>query len=141
MTKPSWLFWVVAVFALLWGAYGVFDYWATTTNFQPYLKAFPADLLEWMLGFPTWRNMVWLVGVASGMLAALLLALRMKLAAPLFLLSLLSIIVGLIVHDLAMANGLNMFRPLDFIMIGVLIVVQTLLWRYSARAAKAGVLR
>lgn len=141
MAKPSWFFWVVTIFALLWGAFGVFDYWATMSDHRPYLEGFPPEMIAWIQGFPAWRNMVWLVGVASGMLAAVLLALRLKLAGPLFLLSLLCMVVGLVVHDLGMANGLTMYKPHDLAIIAALIVVQGLLWRYSARAAKAGVLR
>ncbi len=105
------------------------------------LPGFPPEMIAWIEGFPAWRNMVWLVGVASGMLAAVLLALRLKPAGPLFLVSLLCMVVGLVVHDLGMADGLTKYKPHDLAIIAGLIVVQALLWRYSARAAKAGVLR
>jgi hypothetical protein len=140
MTKPSWFFWIVAIFALLWNAFGVYDYWMTITNNQAYLKEFDPKMIAWIQEFPAWRKLVWLIGVASGMLAAILLILRRKIAAPLFLLSLAAMIVGLVVHDLLLANGAEMYGRVEFVIIGVLIVVQTLLWRYSARAAKRGYL-
>lgn len=138
--KTSVLFWIVTIFALVWGAFGVFDYWATMTGYEPYLAGFPAEMIAWIRDFPDWRNHVWLAGVASGMLAAILLVLRRKLAALFFLVSLLSMVVGLVVHDLAMAGGLAMYRPHDLLIIAGLIIVQTLLWRFAAGAARKGVL-
>ena len=38
MHKPSWLFWVVSIFAILWSAFGVYDYVMTSTGDEKYLK-------------------------------------------------------------------------------------------------------
>lgn len=140
MTKPSWLFWVVAVLALLWNGFGIFDYWMTSTGNEKYLQDFDPQMIEWILGFPLWRNILWILSVATGALGAIALVLRKKVAVRLFLINIATLLVGFVGHDILMADGVEMYGQMglaaSFIIIGVSVFF---LW-WSARAAWKGVL-
>ena len=141
MQKPSWLFWVVSIFAVLWSAFGVYDYVMTSTGDEKYLTDFDPQMIEWIKEFPLWRNIVWVIGVGSGMLAAIALVLRRGVAVPLFILSVAMMVGGLVVHDLALSNGLEMYGQLGLIATAVLVVVQLLITWYAMRAKRLGYLR
>ena len=48
---------------------------------------------------------------------------------------------GLVVHDLALSNGLEMYGQLGLIATAVLVVVQLLITWYAMRAKRLGYLR
>ncbi|HEY0052179.1 MAG TPA: hypothetical protein VGB49_02070, partial [Caulobacteraceae bacterium] len=101
-----WHLWVVGIVALLWNAYGCYDYLMTTTGGEAYLRAMgekmkwaPADVdafVAYYASMPAWMTAVWAVGVWGGLLGALLLLLRMKLAVWVFVVSLLAYVLSVI---------------------------------------------
>ncbi|GJL92180.1 hypothetical protein [Hyphococcus sp.] len=141
MHKPSWLFWVVSIFAILWSAFGVYDYVMTSTGNEKYLKDFDPKMIAWILEFPLWRKIIWVVGVGSGMLGSIALILRRKAAVILLMISVVMMVGGLVIHDIAMSNGVEMYGQLGLIATAVLMVVQILITWYAARAKRLGYLR
>jgi len=140
MNKPSWLFWVIAVLALLWNGFGVFDYWMTSTGNEKYLQDFDPKMIEWILGFPLWRNILWIIAAAAGALGAIALVLRKKIASMLFLINFVTMLLGFVGHDILMANGIEMYGQLGLIASFVIIAVSGFFWWWSNRAAGRGVL-
>jgi len=83
---PVW-FWIVAVLAVVWNFGGVFDYVMTKTN-DAYLESFTPEQVAYFTGFPAWYVAIWASAVFAAFFASLALLLRMKIALPLFALSL-----------------------------------------------------
>ena len=73
MHKPSWFYWIIAVVAVLWGLFGAFDFWMTSTGNEMYLKDFPPEMIAWIKGFPAWRTGLWAVSVGAGALGGVLM--------------------------------------------------------------------
>ena len=140
MTKPSWLFWTVAIFALLWNAFGVYDYWMTSTGNEKYLKDFDPKMIEWILAFPFWRKALWAISVAAGVFGALALLARRRIAVLLLLMYFALMVFGFAGHDILLADGAKMYGQLGLIGSAMLIVVAGLQWLYADRAAKRGYL-
>lgn len=89
---PTW-FWVAAVVILLWGAVGVYAFYADVTmsaadvaKMSAYDQAFRAHQPRWS---------VWLYGLAvwSGLIGAVLLLARSRYAHPVFVVSLVAVVV------------------------------------------------
>jgi len=89
---PVW-FTIVVMVLVIWGAVGVF---ACVQQIRLGAEAMgPADAYYRRLyaSFPTWYNGVYAIATGSGLAAALALVLRSALARPLFLVSLVAVIV------------------------------------------------
>lgn len=138
--KPSWLFWAVAVLAILWNGFGVFDYWMTSTGNEKYLQEFDPKMIEWIENFPMWRDALWLTSVAAGVLGAVALVLRKRIASTLFLINFVTILAGFVGHDILMASGIEMYGVLGLTMSMVIVGLSGLFWWYANRAAARGAL-
>src|SRR3954466_4951009 len=92
--RPSAHLWIVGILALLWNAYGCYDYLMTVTSNQAYLAAFPADQLAYYNSLPAWLTGFWALGVWGGLAGSLLLLARSRHAIPAFAVSVLGIVVS-----------------------------------------------
>lgn len=92
--KPNTLYWVIAVFALLWNLIGVFffvfDNFLMTEEILATLPEADRNLRE---NTPAWGPVVYGVATIGGVLASICMLMRRKLQIPLFLVSLLAVIV------------------------------------------------
>lgn len=88
-TVPNW-FWVAAAGALLWEAFGCFMYVSQVTTDPATL---PIDQRAIWEATPGWIVGAYAVAVWVGLIGALLLLMRRKLAEPLLLVSLIAVAV------------------------------------------------
>jgi hypothetical protein len=137
--KPGILFWIIGVLALLWNGFGLLDLVMTMTNNEAYLADYPQELLAYWRDMPFWRDILWIVGVGTAVIAAILFLLRNKLAAPLYAVAPVSMVIGL-AHDAA-AGGIALMGTGGLFGSLVILAVSTALWWYARRQAKRGVLR
>jgi len=92
--KPNTGFWIVAIVGLLWNLIGIF-FWATEYFLMTdEMKALlPPEQIEMMNSAPSWGIWVYAIAVFSGALASLTMVMRKKMCIPLFLISLIAILV------------------------------------------------
>lgn len=135
-TAVSTWFWVVAVLAVAWNALGVVAYLADVNQTSAELASMSPTMQELYAARPSWAIAGFAVAVFGGLLGGLLLLLRKRLAAVLFLLSL----IGLLVQNFywfGMAKAHQLFPATSHIMpLMVVIVAIFLLWFARASAAK-----
>lgn len=93
-SSAPWHMWLIAVLLLLWGGLGAFDYAATIIRFEPYLSKFPEEVLAYYFAAPLWMFVAWAIAAFGGLISAILLFMRNKLAVTVFAVSLLSSIVS-----------------------------------------------
>ena len=88
-TRTPWHLWVVGVIAVLWNAYGGYDYTMSMTQGATYMAAsgMTPDQIAYYDTMPVWMTAVWAIGVWGGVLGSLLLLMRNKLAFPVFAVS------------------------------------------------------
>lgn len=134
--------WLVGLLATLWNAMGVWDFYATQTKHEAYMEAFTQPQLDFFYGLPTWAVAAWGTAVIGALLGSLLLLLRKRLAAPLFVLSFVGMMVSF-VHNFVLSNAMDeevMGTPGVLGFTAVLIVVGVLLIVYSRAMSRSGVL-
>lgn len=137
--------WVVGVLAILWNAFGAYDYWMTRTENLDYLSQFGADpnsILSWIDSFPMWAQFGWGLGVWMGLLGSVLLLARSRWAVHAFGLSLIGMALsfgyqfsGASPMPEGMDGGAMAYIPLLIIFIGLV------LFAYARAMAKKAVLR
>ena len=139
--KPPVHLWIVGVIALLWSAVGAYDYLMTQTENAEYMARFTQEQLDYFYGFPAWIVACWAIAVWGGVLGSLLLLLRKKLAVPVYLASLLGMVITTI-HNFFLSNGLDVMSGAGQIMFTVLIFLVALgLYIYARAMQLRGILR
>ena len=137
--RAPWHLWLVGILGLLWNAMGAFDYVMTETQNEAYMSQFTPEQLEFFYGFPTWVVAFWALAVWGGVVGAILLLLRKRLAAPVFLVSFLSMIITSI-HNFFLSNGLEVMGGAAMAFSALIFVFALGLWLYARSMAQKGVL-
>jgi hypothetical protein len=140
--RTPWHLWVVGILSLLWNAYGGYDYVMSETGNLDYFKmnGMGAEEMAWVAALPAWSVACWAIGVWGSVLGSILLLLRSRFAAPVFLVSLVGALISFGYQFTAdapasMHAGLAAIAP---VVITIMIVAQ---WYYARRMTAAGVLR
>ncbi len=90
-TKPHFTFWVAAVLGLVWYLVGCLNYIVQT---NPSSVAQMPEVYQLIINArPAWATAAFAVGVYGGAVGCILLLLRRKVAAPVFILSLMGILL------------------------------------------------
>ncbi|WP_339915303.1 hypothetical protein [uncultured Brevundimonas sp.] len=139
--KVPWHLWVVGVIALLWNAYGGYDYYMTMTQGEAYMAAsgLSPELIAYYGGFPDWMAGVWAVGVWIGVLGAVLLLLRMNWAVYAFFVSLAAFLVS-VVYTYVLSGGAAIVGQQGMIMSAIIGAAALFFLWYAARMQKRHVL-
>lgn len=99
MTRSTpWHLWLVGVASLLWNCFGAYDFVMSNTQGEAYWRASGMNdaMVAYYHAMPAWMYAPWIVGVWGAVLGSILLLLRMRLAVPVFALSLLGAVVSLL---------------------------------------------
>lgn len=137
--KPLTTFWIVAGLALVWNLIGTFFYYAQVTMSEDMLATMSDAQRQFFLDMPTWATSAQAVAVTAGVLGSILLLLRKALAVPLFVLSLLGILVQNL-HAWVIADGLAVFGPGNAVLPVIVVLIAIGLVFYSGKAKARGLL-
>ena len=123
--------WIVGGLAVLWNAFGGYDYTMTRLGNLDYLSQFGADgneILAWVDSFPIWAQFGWGLGVWMGVLGSILLLLRSRWAVAAFGLSLVGMALSFGYQYTGAApmpgnagEGAMAYMPLFIVLVGVLL--------------------
>ena len=132
--KPKALFWVIGVLALIWNAMGVMAYLGRAFITDEMIAELPEEQqAEFLIEYPSWVTAAFAIAVFAGVLAAIFLLLRKKLAYPLFVLS---GIAAILQHIYLFLN----VEIASFIMPILIVVVCLFLIWYSKKCKNDGIL-
>lgn len=98
------LLWVIGILALLWNSFGCLDYTMTQTRNAAWLAQYTPEQMAFIDSYPSWAIAGWAFGVWGGAVGSLLLLLRKRLSAPVYLVSLLGAVTSHIYY-LFLSNG------------------------------------
>ncbi|MEM1380105.1 MAG: hypothetical protein AAGH41_05705 [Pseudomonadota bacterium] len=138
MTKPSVVFWIVAVIALLWNGFGVFDYAMTISQNEAYLAQYTAEQIAYWDELPGWRLVLWTLGVGSALLGSVTNLLRKRITVILWAMGPVIILAGA-AHDVMIGGVEAMGGQLFYVSYGFLTTVQILFLLYALRQRNRGV--
>ena len=93
ITKVPWHLWVVGGLAVLWNSVGAVDYVMTQSRNEAYMGNFTPAQLEYFYAQPIWVVCAWAVAVWASVLGSILLLLRKKLSVPVFLVSVVGVVL------------------------------------------------
>lgn len=131
--------WIVGVVTLLWNLVGAYDYLMTQTRNASYMAKFTQEQLDYFYGFPAWVEAFWALAVWGGVLGSLLILLRKGLAAPVLLVSFVSMAITA-VYNFGLSDGMKIMGTGGFIFTVVIFIVALGLWLYARTMKRRGVL-
>lgn len=91
--KPNTLFWVIAVVALLWNIMGIFQFIGPILFPEVMFEGLSQEAVDLFNSFPSWYTVIFGIATISGLLGAITLLLRKKIATVLFLVSMITVFI------------------------------------------------
>ena len=124
---PKW-FWIAASIAFVWNLMGVAAYLMQVTMSDETLAALPAEQQALYASTPAWATGAFALAVFGGALGCLFLLLRKSWAQPLFVVSLVGILLQN-VHSFFLSKSWEVFGPGGVIMPMMVVVIACyLIW-------------
>lgn len=140
--RTPWHLWVVGVIAVLFNSIGVFDFVMSRIQGPAYMASAgmtPEQIAHYQQ-LPAWMIFVWALGVFTAFAASILLLMRRKAAAPVFVLSLAAFLVSQF-HAYVLTNGGEIMGEQMAIASVVIAVLLLLFSIYAYWAKKRMILR
>ena len=97
--------WIVGIVALSWSLLAAMDFTLLTTRNRWYLSGFTEEQIAHGSALSVWGVAIWAIAVWAGLVGAVLLLMRKKIAVPVLLLSLPSWLVWAIVNHGFLIGG------------------------------------
>jgi hypothetical protein len=117
----------IAIIAILWNLMGLFSFFAHTFISEEAKALLPEAESALYNNIPLWKIIAFAVAIFGGLIGSILLFMKKKLAIPVFILSLIGIIVSF-TYDFMVSNLLEVYGntsvifPLIIALIGVFLV-------------------
>jgi hypothetical protein len=138
--KPPASFWIISSAALVWNLLGMMAYVMQVSMDEAALAALPVAERAMYENFPTWAVSAFAIAVTAGVLGSLLLLLRRAWAEPVFIASLVAVIVQ-DVGAIFVAGALETMGAASAVMPALVLLIGLYLISYSSSAKKKGWLR
>jgi len=135
--KPNLVYWIIAVIAVIWNLMGVIAYLGQAYMTDEAKMLLPEADRAYRENIPAWAIAAFAIAVFSGFFGAIGLLLKKKWATPLFIISLLGILVQLL-YNLILSNSMEVYGPGGLIMPIMVVVIGVVLVWYSKKATSNG---
>ncbi len=135
--KPKAAFWIIAVIALIWNSMGVYAYLQQQYNTEAFQNQMTPEQLEMVYATPSWAIAAFALAVFGGLLGALALLLRKKIANILFTISLLGILAQM-TYNFFISKSMDVYGPGDMIMPIMIVVIGIFLFMSSKSSINKG---
>ncbi len=136
--KPSTVYWILGIAATIWNALGVAAYLGNVYMTDEALAALPQADQDYQANLPAWVTAAFAISVFAGLLGCIGLLMRKKWAVPLFMLSLLAVLVQA-VYNFFLQDYIDLAGGRIVMPIVVILVAVFLVW-YSKDARTKGIL-
>lgn len=124
--KPTTLFWIIGVLALLWNIMGVAAYLGQAYMTDEVLTSLSDAEQVYYNNLPAWVTGAFAIAVFGGALGSIGLLLKKKWATPLFIISLIGVLGQLIynffIQKYVELSGTKMLMPIIVLIIAVFLV-------------------
>lgn len=109
--KPTVWFWVIGIISLLWNGMGVNQYLQQAYKTDAFKAMYPDEkVLEMVLNTPSWVMGAFALAVFGGLLGSILLLSRKKTAKPVFLVSLIAIVIQMS-YNVFLSGAMEVYGP------------------------------
>ncbi|WP_297802960.1 hypothetical protein [uncultured Brevundimonas sp.] len=138
--KAPWHLWAVGVITLLWNGFGASQWYMQVMKVRSYYADMTLEQVQFIQAQPVWVEIVFGVGVWTGVLGALMLLLRRKLAFNAFVASLIAVLANT-VYMQVLTNGRELFGVGTLYAAIAVIVVAAASAAYAHFARSRGIIR
>lgn len=135
--KPSVWFWIASITGLLWNLLGVNAYIQQAYKTEGFRANFNEQQLAIMDSFPAWATAAFAIAVFAGAFGCMALLFRKKFAKPLFIISLLGVIVQFY-YELFMTDASDFYGTFEWVMTIMVPIVSLFLIWFSKKAIAKG---
>jgi hypothetical protein len=136
VTTPTRAYWIISSVALIWNLIGVMTYLMSVTMSPEALNAMPEAERALYTTIPAWATSAYAIAVFGGTLASVALLLRKAWATPVFVVSLVGILVQM-GHALFMTEMLAVQGAASAILPALIVIVAaSLVWFAKASRHK-----
>lgn len=125
---PMW-FWIASGFFLLWNILGVFSFVGHAFMSHENMTAEQIELLK---EFPIWTYAVFAIAVATGFLGSIALLMRKKWANPMFLVSLIAVLIQM-THNVFLTKSIEVYGMPQAITMPILVVLFAIILVWFSR--------
>lgn len=135
--KPSTNFWIIGGAALVWNLIGLAFYIGQVTMTPEALSQMTEEIQEFFLATPVWSNAAYAIAVNAGVLGSALMLLRKSWAVPMFMLSM----IGIVVQDIdafVLRDAFSIVGVGSLIVPSMVFVIGIALILYSRAAKERG---
>lgn len=135
--KPPTSFWIISIVALIWNLMGVSAYMMQAFMTTNTLMELPVEEQALYTNTPAWATAAFAIAVFGGTLGSISLLLRKKWTKPVFLVSLIGIIIQMI-HSFFLSKNMDVYGPGAMIMPIMVLIIGVYLLLYSKSAIAKG---
>lgn len=134
--KPTMTFWFLSGAALIWNLFGMMIYVMTVSATPEQLAAqYAPEQVAFLENVPVWATSAFAIAVTAGVLGSLMLLFRKAWAVPLFVISLVAVLVQNL-HSFVLNDSVALFGMTPVYIQSAIVVIAVLLI-FFARGAKA----
>lgn len=130
-------FWVISVIGLIWNLMGVMNFFGQTFMSDEAMAALPQEQQILLQGVPTWMTVVFAIAVLTGTLGCIALLLKKAWAQPLFLISLVVVVVQ-VSYNLFVVNIGSVFGTISIVVTLSILVFAIFLYLYAKHSQNKG---
>ncbi len=136
--RPSLSFWIIGGAALIWNLFGLIVYFMQVSASPEELAAeFTAEQVEFMMSTPKWATSAFAIAVNAGVLGSLFLLLRKAWAVPMFVISLVAVLIQNL-NSFVLNDVMALFGTTPAIIQSAIVIIGVLLIWYSRGAKDKG---
>lgn len=135
--KPKIGFWIIAVIAVIWNLMGVMAYLAEAFMNDEAKALLPEAERALYDNVPAWATAAFAIAVFGGFIASIALLIRKKIAMPLFLISLIGILVQMF-YNFFISGAMDVYGPGGMVMPAMVITIGVFLYMYSRNVITKG---
>ncbi len=138
--KPNILFWIIGVIALLWNGMGVNAYLQYAFKTDASVAGLNTEQIAIMEGMPMWYTALFAIAVFAGLIGAVMLLMRKKMAISFFIVSFMCATINQ-VYWLFGTDAIELFSDdQPFLFPVIIVAIATFLIWYSKNQSAKGVL-
>mgnify|MGYP000013444215 FL=1 len=144
--RPGLVYWIAALASLIWNSFGGVDYLMSKLRNMDYLTSAMGgeqgarEMLALLDAMPLWAHFLWGLGVWSSVLGSILLIVRSRHAAPVFLVSLVAAALSFAYQaTLTFPEALD--TPMNRVMPLVILAAIALQWWWARKQQANGLLK
>jgi len=136
--RPSLSFWIIGGAALIWNLFGLIVYFMqVSASPEELAAAYTAEQVDFMISTPSWATSAFAIAVNAGVLGSLFLLLRKAWAVPLFVISLVAVLIQNL-NSFVLNDVIALFGTTPAIIQSTIMIIGVLLIWYSRGAKNKG---